>query len=460
MRRDGNNAATRREGYNMPSEEVVVSGAGPVGCLLALLLAEESPKRRVVVIEKRPDPSATAGTGKTALKSINLALSDRGRAALRRVGLEQTLLESSVEMTGRLVHLDTGKKEVYQQYDDVDGTRSIYSVSRETVTDVLRARLFAKPNVQVLFGHRITAFQQMGSRVKVTLASDSGSQVLECDALFGCDGTYSSVREAMSRVCRLNFHREYIEMGYSELTVEPPCTLRVNVLHIWPKEEEHGMMMIALPNTDGTFTATLFAPFATLLELQQDANGFQAFLQKHFAECVPFLNSNAKCKAHPLFTSTVSPWTCGSAALMGDAAHAQVPFFGQGMNAGLEDALVFYEIWEQTRDWEVAMRLFDQRRRPCGDAITVLSLENYVEMHTSSSQWWFRASRRIQGIVSNFLPRALVSLPLYYQVAFTRRPYHEILSEKRSGRSGWAFVAAALASVAVVAAMGLKNKAR
>ena len=413
------------------TELCVVSGAGPVGCLAALLLSRKE-NLSILLLEKRPDHRV--GLQPTELRSINLALSDRGRAALRAVGLEEEILKHAVPMRGRAVHLPNGKV-AFQHYDDVEGTKCIYSVSRRTLNDQLLSALEKRKNVRIDFNKRVTSLERPKTG-KGAWVVTNGPERIRAKFVLGCDGSYSSVRDAMSRIVRMDFHRTYIQMGYMELRIPAGenGSFRLSLheaLHIWPREEENHMMMIALPNIDGSFTATLFAPFETLLQLAESEAFFSSFMEKHFKECLEYLDGSHG-GAHPLFTSTVSPWAVdGFALLLGDAAHSQVPFFGQGMNAGLEDAHLFVIALERLGfDWEQAVKEFEPRRRPCGDAITRLSLENYEEMHTHAGSLTFRLRRRFEGLLARLAKGKLV-VPLYYAVAFTSQPYDEVLSAKR-----------------------------
>ena len=413
-------------------ELCVVSGAGPVGCLSALLLSKRE-SLTVLVLEKREDHRKGKGDV-NELRSINLALSHRGRTALRAVGLEEQILQEAVPMRGRAVHLENGSL-AFQHYDDVEGSKCIYSVNRRLLNDVLLAELEKRKNVKIRFSQRVTSLERVKSGKGIWVVANT-SERTRARFVLGCDGSYSSVRDAMSRIVRMDFHRTYIEMGYMELRISPTVDGKYKLspydaLHIWPREAESHMMMIALPNQDGSFTATLFAPFQTLICLADSESRFNQFMKDHFADCLPFLDESHG-GAHALFSSTVSPWNVDSLALLlGDAAHSQVPFFGQGMNAGLEDALQFVSALEQVNyDWDEAVLDFEPKRRPCGDAITLLSLENYVEMHTHAGSWMFRLRRRFEGSLARIFRGKLV-VPLYYAVAFTNQPYDEILRGKR-----------------------------
>jgi len=422
------------------SDVCVVSGAGPVGCLAALLLANKRPDLTILVLEKREDHRNNQT--ELELRSINLALSERGRRALRAVGLEEEILRGAVPLRGRAVHLPNTKL-AFQHYDDVEGTKCIYSVSRRVLNDALLGELEKRKNVKVMFNKRVTLIERLKSGKGAWVSTDKNEKI-RARFVMGCDGSYSSVRDAMSRLVRMDFHRTYIEMGYMELRIPPNEAVDAaskfkldpfDALHIWPREEESHMMMIALPNLDGSFTATLFAPFATLATLAESEDRFKSFMDKHFAECLPFLDGSHG-GAHALFTSTVSPWAVdGIAVLLGDAAHSQVPFFGQGMNAGLEDAMVFAETMEKYNyDWDEAVREFEPKRRPCGDAITKLSLENYEEMHTKAGSMMFRLRRRFEGFLAR-ISQGRLAMPLYYAVAFTTTPYDEVLRGKRRSQA-------------------------
>lgn len=403
-----------------------------MGCLAALLLSRQ-PNLSIIVLEKREDHRLD-GSSTRELRSINLAISARGRRALRAVGLEQEVIDCGVPMRGRAVHGSNGT--TFSAYDDVHGKECIYSVSRREINDILLKHAEEKPNVKILFGKRVTRLERLKSSSHSVCVHLEKNEKIKARIVLGCDGCYSGVRDAMSRILAMDLNREYIEMGYMELSAPPNTSgsFRLephDALHIWPRQEESGMMLIALPNADGSFTATLFAPFETLLNMSSHQEYFEEFMHHHFSECMDQLLDGKHGDAHPLFTQNCKPWNCGSVALLlGDAAHNQVPFYGQGLNAGLEDALTLVEKLESTNfDWELAVPAYALSRQPCGVAITKLSLENYQEMHTQSASLAFRLRRRFQGMLAKWFG---LSYPLYYAVSFTTEPYDKVLRNKRA----------------------------
>ena len=447
-----------REGRKMPEttlkkRTLVVSGAGPVGSFLALRLArahreqaknenenndeKEGTGAKVILLERRADHRGAGNASAAELRSINLALSERGRAALRSVGLEDAVLAGAVPMRGRAVHGPNAGADVtgYQPYDDVYGTKCIFSVSRRAINDVLLAAAEADPDVVVRFETEVGKVvpvppdsESTHQGVTIHLAKSS-SETIQADALFGCDGAHSAVREALGRLTPTDVHRTYISHGYVELHVPPTASGEYalkphDALHIWPRESS---MMIALPNPDKSFTATLFAPYDELKAVDGSDEAFWAYFRSRFADVVPLLDLGARGKAFTLFSATVRPWVFrGAVALAGDAAHTQVPFFGQGMNAGLEDVLVLMDLLEKHElALEPALSEYDATRRPCGDAVTELSRANYEHMHTHAASRLFRAWKRIEGTVARVT--GLRYAPLYYAVAFTRTPYDVVL---------------------------------
>lgn len=479
--------AMKRSAEKDPEEasQLVVVGAGPVGCMLTILLSRAFPSSRVIVLEKRPDHrrsrlgvSEINATTQTELRSINLALSHRGRAALRAAGLEEEVLARSVPMRGRAVHSVGAAMAGFQPYDELDREQCIYSVSRRLINDVLLRAAESQPNVVVEFDRSMSRMQRPahdGGSGGIVISAGTGRPTIVAQAVFGCDGANSAVRESLFHLAPVDFHREHIAHGYVELHVPPHAAALLEAsspreaLHIWPRSD--GVMLIALPNPDRSYTATLFASFAELRALDDDENRFwDEFMRRYFPDEIVLLDRSHRGRSYPLFTANVSPWIDPLEArvvLMGDAAHTQVPFFGQGMNAGLEDALVFVETLEAAARrlqrpvapslLEEVAREFDRVRRPCGVAITRLSQANYEHMHTLSASSWFRAWKRIEGRCARWA-RALGSsyMPLYYAVAFSRTPYDAVLArelahERIAPMLGWGGLACAMFGGCVVA---------
>jgi len=453
----------------------VVVGAGLTGAMSALLMAQRG--LSVTMYEKRPDlreefkreeaekagqPADFWGTSLSATKrSINLALSARGQAALEKVGLLERIMAHAIPMYCRAMHSHDGKLS-FQPYGK--SGQHINSISRRLINTLLLDECQAK-GVKMHFEHKLVA---MDSHSKITMMHANGTRLtVRARIILGCDGAYSGVRSSMLRISRANFSRHYIEHGYKELTIPPTSSGEYalqpsDALHIWPR---HEFMLIALPNPDKTFTATLFAPFATMDALKTN-QAVKDFFQEQFPDAVPVIPELDKQffaeSAGSLVTVRMDPWNLrDKVLLMGDAAHAVVPFFGQGMNAGFEDALALDEMMEAHHDdFSAAVPAFAAARQPSGDAIATLSFENYVEMRSHTASTMFLLRKKVEGVLhailgSNWIPR-------YSMVAFTRIPYDEVVrrtefQEKVVTGVTWAGLLAVTGAVAYGAAKLLRN---
>jgi len=435
----------------MKEKKVVVVGGGLVGSLAALSMARLG--FRVEVVERREDWRHSGAEAEldvnladksVSKRSINLALSKRGIEALKDVGLEKEVMELTIPMHGRAIHTSHGL--MFQRYDEVDERNFINSISREALNELLLDAAEKHPSVKVTHGKQLMhvdrknhlhflSTEEMG-RGTFDDVHDGDYVIRDADLILGCDGAYSAVRESLMRLQSTNYSRVYSQHGYMELEIRPDENTkdyrlnRPNALHIWPRNE---FMMIALPNTDKSFTCTIFAPLEELSRLQ-GAEEIKAYFEKNFPEVIPDMPDfvqqvqwNPACR---LVMSKVGPWNLKDRiCLLGDAAHAMWPFYGQGMNAGLEDVL---ELTETIRKYELdltrAIPAFAKIRKPRGDAIVDLSLRNYEEMRSHTASRLFLIRKRLEGVLNWLFPRTWV--PLYKMVAFTRIPYNEAVARE------------------------------
>lgn len=432
-------------------QPIVIVGAGLTGSMAALLLAQRGYK--LVVVESRGDPRdsapsttpATAGVydkhlgllTNSSKRSINLALSYRGQCALANVGLLEPIMAGAVSLESRAIHVP-GRPVAFQPY----GTKgqAINSVSRSLLNCTLLnelARVCAETGrLTILFNTKLTRISEDG---EITLVPAVGSSyTLPSRLIIGCDGAFSSVRSCLMRLCRLNFSQAFIGHGYKELEIPPAegggfRLANHNCLHIWPC---HEFMLIGLPNPDGSFTCTMFAPFELFDQL--DAGGdaaVTAFFNTKFPDVVPLLpDVEGQYRRNPtgaLATVRMKPWNFKDrVVLMGDAAHAMVPFLGQGMNSGFEDTLVFSEILTaHGGDLSKAVLEFARTRRQDGDAIADMSFNNYVEMRSHTASTAFQLRIKLEAVLHWLFPRHWV--PLYTLVAFTRVPYAQVFEQGR-----------------------------
>lgn len=341
----------------------------------------------------------------------------------------------AVPMTHRAIHGPKADSAVVLQAYGTHKGQAINSISRSLINSILltEAERLA-PLVELNFEAKVVSVTAEGV-VTVEGANGSPRRVIHAQVVVGADGAYSYVRNAMMRMKRVNFSQHFIDHGYKELEIPPGPDgdfqlTPVNALHIWPR---HEFMMIALPNPDKTFTCTLFAPFAKFEELDAaGAGAVEEFMLENFPDAVPLLPDVAKQYTNnptgALVTMRVNPWNVSHhVVLCGDAAHACVPFYGQGMNAGLEDTLVFAETLDKNDgDFTKAVPEYAAVRRPAGDGITDLSYGNYMEMRSHVASPMFRLQKQVEAVLHRLFPS--LWMPLYSMVAFTRIPYHEALA--------------------------------
>ncbi len=406
--------------------DVGIAGAGLVGPLLAVYLARRG--HDVELYERRSDPRRVGAEG----RSINLALSARGIDALARSALADEVLSHALPMRGRMMHSTTGELS-YQPYS-ADGSKAINSISRHGLNVVLVEAAGAEARVKLHFDARLVGVAADSG--EMTLETPSGRVTVAHDVVIGADGAYSAARDAIVRRERADFRQEHLPWGYKELTIATAASgefaLDPVALHIWPRGDS---MMIALPNPDRTFTATCFwaydgADGFAALDGRDDA-ALTARFEHDYPDVVPlFADLTGEFRRNPvgsLVTVHVWPWTAGRLALLGDAAHAIVPFFGQGMNCAFEDVVELDRCLAETGDdWSVALPRYAVRRKPNADAIAELALGNFVEMRDRVASPVFRLGKRIEHAIERLAPDRFDSL--YELVSFTTVPYAEARS--------------------------------
>lgn len=398
----------------MPAPLTVI-GAGPVGSLLALFLARRG--HDVQVFERRPDMRKVAvGAG----RSINLAVSTRGLYALHQVGLDAEVLRQAVPMRGRMIHGAFGELH-FLRYGR-DDSEFINSMSRGELNKLLMTEAERTGRVRIQFEQRLVDWREGRARLR----DDATGMEREVEAriIFGSDGSASALRAVLD----LEVEQSWLDFGYKELTIPPTraggFSLEPHALHIWPRKN---FMLIALPNADGSFTCTLFLPFegeASFAAIATAAAG-----EKFFGEVFPDAHAlipglAAALEEAPLgrmVTVKCGRWSRGTALLIGDAAHAIVPFFGQGMNAGFEDCTVLMGLLDRVPDWARAFEEFSTSRKPDADAIADLAVENFVEMRDKVADAEFVLWKEVEAELSRRFPGEYLSR--YQLVTFTRVPY-------------------------------------
>lgn len=403
-------------------KNIAIMGAGLVGSLLSLYLAKRGHK--VDLYERRPDLRKNLIDGG---RSINLALSDRGWRTLRGIGIEEAVRQVAIPMHGRMMHDEQGNL-TFQPYGK-EG-QAIYSVSRSGLNAALMNVSEPNPNITYHFSRQATDVNLPTNEVQLRNLETGSIETVQPDLLFGADGAFSVVRGAMQKTERFNYEQSFLEYGYKELSI--PATadggwaIEKNALHIWPRGK---FMMIALPNIDGSFTCTLFFPYEgeqSFAAIKNEGD-LLAFFQEVFPDALPLMPTLSQDYfTNPigsLVTVKCFPWSYGGKALLiGDACHAVVPFYGQGMNAGFEDITVLDQMLDTfDGDWEALFKAFERRRKPDADAIADLAVMNFIEMRDKVADPRFLLRKKVEAKISAQYPD--VWLPLYSMVTFTDLPY-------------------------------------
>jgi kynurenine 3-monooxygenase len=440
----GDEAASERSREASDTVGVIaVVGAGLAGCLLACFLARRG--YRVALYERRGDPRA--GTSERG-RSINLALSERGLDALRRIGLAERVLAEALPMRGRMIHPVDGPLD-FQPYS-ADGQRAINSIGRAALNAALLSAATAA-GVEVRFDHRLVGLDPAAGELLFDGGgwgdSGGGTAKATAEVVLGADGAGSAVRGQLLAHDLLTERLEFLDHGYKELTIPPAggdFALDPGALHIWPRGRS---MMIALPNPDRSFTCTLFWPnggsssFASLSS--------PAAIERYFAAVYPDVRPLMpdlveEYQHNPvglLGTVHCEPWQAyGRVGLLGDAAHAIVPFYGQGANSAFEDVVELDRCLDETGDdWARALPLYEQRRRENTEAIADMALDNFVEMRDKVASPVYQLRKRIEHALERALPGRYVSR--YELVSFTTIPYAQV--RRRVRRQQWTLAAVA-----------------
>jgi len=382
----------------MKKNNVVICGAGLCGTLLAIRLAQRGVN--TTLIEKRPDMrKATVAAG----RSINLALSNRGLRALELIGIKEEVLKSCIPMKGRMIHTTDGS----QRFSHYSGRASnqINSVPRGGLNMTLLDKAETYDNLTLLFDTPCQSISINDDEVVLVCGKGQDTQTLQPDAVIGADGAGSSVRKSMSDSHHFTVSQDFLSHGYKELTIPPgpdgSFLLDQNALHIWPRGQ---FMVIALPNPDGSFTVTAFFPnegpnsFAYLNSEERVTDFFEEYFAGLLPYCPDYLEDYFKNPVGRLGTISCAPWQVGGrVVLMGDAAHAIVPFYGQGMNASFEDVVVFDQLLDQySDDWSKLLEAFSKQRKPNADAIAALALDNFYEMQDHVIHPGFVKKRKLE----------------------------------------------------------------
>jgi kynurenine 3-monooxygenase len=367
-------------------------------------------------------------------RSINLALSCRGREALRHVGVEDQVTSSGIPMYARMIHDLDGRRRPIQY-----GTKDQYimSVDRRRLNELLLSAAEKYASVSVHFEHKLISCDFDKGELEFDELSSGQVKRYHGDLIVGCDGAYSAVRSSLMRYVRLDYSQEYIPHGYIELRVKPTdddeFAMEANYLHIWPREE---FMLIALPNVkDQSFVSTLFMPFEMFDSLRTDQDVLR-FFDDTFPDAVPLIGRDELVETFRQLTATslvsvkCRPYHYSDrGVLLGDAAHAMVPFYGQGLNCGLEDLLVFDSLMDKYNDdLHKVLEQFSAIRSVDAQTMNDLAMYNYVEMRSHVNSWSFLLRKKLDSFLYWLLPRSWI--PLYTTVSFTRTRYSECVKNR------------------------------
>ncbi|MCP3103734.1 FAD-dependent monooxygenase [Myxococcus sp. K15C18031901] len=403
-------------------DTVTVVGAGLVGSLLAVYLAKRG--HDVEVLERRPDMRREVVD---AGRSINLAISTRGLHALRQVGLEDEALRHAIPMRGRMIHPPQGAL-VFQPYGK-DDSQHINSLSRAWLNQFLMTAAEATGKVRFRFKQRVT-HADFDTGVLTVRDDATGQERREqTRVLLGTDGSASAVRQGLEQVPGFAATQEQLGHGYKELTIPPgpggAFQMEKHALHIWPRGT---FMLIALPNEDGSFTCTLFLPWKgpVSFESLDTPARLEAFFAERFPDAkalIPDLTEAFFSRpTGSMVTVKCAPWNVGDRALvLGDAAHAIVPFFGQGMNCGFEDCVVLDGLLARRPSWDGVFEEMTRLRKTNADAIADMAVENFIEMRDSTGSPRFLLEKAVEKVLLNAFPGEFVSR--YSLVSFSRVPY-------------------------------------
>ena len=411
----------------------VLIGSGLAGGLLAAYSGRRG--YEVDLYERRADPrEGNIVSG----RSINLALSTRGIYALEQLGIADEVLRHAIPMRGRMIHDKSGALH-FSPYDR-DPNKFINSIGRAALNTTVIEAAQRYPSVRVHFNRRCTDVDLDSATAKLVpcgveeavSAANSDHQIrAQGHAVIGVDGAFSAVRQSMQKkITGFEYDESYLAHGYKELTIPPASDgswqMEKEALHIWPRKS---FMMIALPNPDGSFTCTLFWEFEGPRSFASTKTDDQIrhFFEEEFPDAVPLMPALLnEFKTNPtgsLVTIRCAPWFYkDKIALVGDAAHAVVPFYGQGMNAAFEDCVVFDKcLAEFPEDRQRAFAEYFGRRKENTDALANLAVQNFIEMRDKTASKAFRAKKKLDHLLEGFLPG--IYLPLYTMVTFTRIPY-------------------------------------
>ena len=401
-------------------------GAGLTGPLLATYLAQQG--YSVEIFERRPDmrkESISAG------RSINLALSARGNHALKEVGLYDKIKPNTIPMKGRMIHDLNGNTHL-QPYGQKEN-EVIFSVSRAQLNMDLMTLAEETGKVTIRFNHQLLSADLEQNKLLFQLSNSLEKIELSFNRVIGCDGSASILRKSIVEKADIQYVKKPLGHGYKELTIPPlksgKFRIEPNALHIWPRGNH---MLIALPNNDCSFTCTLFFPMtgATSFETVKTEKDILDLFQSQFHDAIKLIPNLVedfqKNSTGDLASVYCKPWHLGDKALLiGDAAHAVVPFFGQGMNASFQDCSTLAKLMGQNKNnWKTIFNTFSSVQVENGHAIADMAIENYLEMRDHVNDTEYKKRRNVELKLERMFPGQFI--PRYSMVSFHQIPYAEV----------------------------------
>jgi kynurenine 3-monooxygenase len=416
------------------TQKITIIGGGLSGSLLAIYMAKRG--FEINLFERRPDMRKSSNYQG---RSINLALSTRGLNALSKIGLDAEILSDAIPMYGRMMHSKTGELS-YHAYGK-EG-QAINSVSRGRLNVKLIELADEFPNITLHFNSKCVDVD-IDKSIATFELEDGSLKTIQSDRMIGTDGAFAATRGKLQISDRFNYSQHYLHVGYKEMVIPAGANnaflMEKNALHIWPRGS---FMMIALPNPAGDFTCTLFVPYEKFDTIKTDAD-IKQFFDEEFADAAPMMPTLLEdYKQNPignLVTVKCYPWVKeDKLALMGDAAHAIVPFYGQGMNCSFEDVVVFDEMIEKYGDdWKNIFDAYQKERKPNADAIADLAVQNYYEMADKVGDKHFLHKKHIEHDLTELYPdkfKSQYELTTFsltgYKYAWDQGKKNDVLLEK------------------------------
>ncbi|KAH8816392.1 hypothetical protein F5884DRAFT_775985 [Xylogone sp. PMI_703] len=458
-------------------QKTVVVGAGPVGALAALYAAQRG--HDVEIYELRGDLRDPATIPLNFTKSINLALSERGINAIKQLNQEallESIMSETLPMRGRMIHGKDSSGNYYETPQDYDiHGRAIYAVDRGGLNKRLLDELESLDNVKFFFNHKLTGadfknhrawFESLSNKVTNSVSDNRGVEIeIDFDFLIGADGAHSATRYHLMKFTRMNYQQEYIDTLWCEFEIlpnetsgddNPSAQFRIspNHLHIWPGKD---FMFIAIPSQGGSFVCTLFMPAAYYAKLEAAPDSIPSFFDTHFPGVTNFITPEALISSFtsnphlPLISIKCQPYHyADSVVIVGDAAHAMVPFYGQGMNAGMEDVRVLFSFLDKKEPRDNSVDTIDPKviKRKRAEAlaeysafrttdlytINELALQNYIEMRSSVTSPVYKLRKKLEELASFYFP-SFDWQTQYSRVSFSNQRYSEVTRKtERQGK--------------------------